>query len=462
MAGTASTGRANAYSYRLTAIATLGGFLFGYDTAIISGTTGFVARQFGLDAISLGWFVSCALLGCVIGVAYTGVARDRYGTKPLLILSAALFTISGIGCMLPNSFSMLVLFRFLGGLGIGMASMLSPLYIAEIAPSAQRGRLVAFYQLAITIGIVAAYFVNAALLNLAASMPDATGLVRLIFVDEVWRAMLGSGALPALLFILSLPSVPESPRWMVLHGKPAKALAVLERVNGPEAARTELAEIETTLATEKEGIASLFGRYRLPAILGIALAILQQFSGINAVIYYGPDILERAGMRIGDALGGQVIIGFVNVLGTFIAVATVDRFGRRPLLLGGAIGIVLSLALIGLLFRAETPNPTLLIGAIMLFIACFSLSYGPVVWILLSELFPTHVRGVGMSIATLALWLGTAAVGQITPWFLDVWGPSATFWFFAACTVPAIYLSIFVLPETKGRSLEEIERSWRR
>lgn len=448
------------YVNKLTLIATIGGFLFGYDTAIISGTTAFVSHQFGLDAVLLGWFVSCALFGCVIGVAYTGVLRDRFGTKPMLIVAAALFAASGVGCMLAGSFVQLVTFRFFGGLGIGMASMLSPLYIAEIAPPSRRGQLVAFYQVAITVGILVAYFVNAALLHLAGSLSGATGLARLIFVDEVWRAMLGSGALPSFVFLALLPLVPDSPRWLVVHGRRADAIAVLERINSPETARQELADIETIVASKHSGLASLFGAYRTPALLGIALALLQQLSGINAVIYYGPEILERAGFRLGDALGGQVVIGLVNVLGTFVAVATVDKFGRRPLLMGGAVGILVSLVLIGALFYADVHNSALLLGAIMLFIACFSLSYGPVVWILLSEIFPMHVRGVAMSMATIALWLGTLLVGQVTPWLLETIHPSGTFWLFALCTLPAIYLIARTLPETKGRSLEAIERAW--
>ncbi len=450
------------YVYRLTAIATLGGFLFGYDTAIISGTAGLVTREFGLDAVLLGWFVSCALVGAVIGVGYTGVLRDRFGAKPMLIGSAALFTASGIGCMFAHGFGQLVMFRFLGGLGIGMASMLCPLYIAEIAPPERRGRLVAFYQVAITLGILVAYFVDAALLRLSDALPQAHGLVRLVFVDQVWRAMLGSGAIPSMVFLLLLPSVPDSPRWLMLHDRGGQALAVLERINGREVAQRELAEMGVAIASERGGLASLFGAYRKPAVLGVALALLQQLSGINAVIYYGPTILERAGFRLGHALSGQVIIGLVNVVGTFVAVATVDRFGRRPLLLAGGCGILLSLSAIGLLFYLGNVSSTLLLGAIMVFIACFSVSYGPVVWILLSEIFPMHVRGSAMSLATMALWLGTLFVGQVSPWLLQTIQPAGTFWFFAVCTLPVIYVAIWMLPETKGRSLEAIERDWLR
>ena len=450
------------YVYRLTATATLGGFLFGYDTAIISGTTGLVARQFGLDAVLLGWFVSCALVGCVTGVAYTGLLRDRFGAKPMLICSALLFTASSVGCMSAHDFTQLVMFRVLGGLGIGMASMLSPLYIAEISPPERRGRLVAFYQVAITIGIVSAYFVDALLLHLTDVLHAAHGTTRLVFVDQVWRAMLGSGALPAALFLALLPSVPDSPRWLLSHGRRAKALQVLERINGRETAERELGEMTSALAGERSGLASLFGAYRRPAVLGVSLALLQQLSGVNAVIYYGPAILERAGLKLGHALGGQVIIGLVNVAGTFVAVATVDRFGRRPLLLAGGCGIFVSLAVIGWLFHLGSTDGSLLLGAIMVFIACFSMSYGPVVWILLSEIFPMHVRGSAMSLATISLWSGTLIVGQATPWLLQVLRPAGTFWLFAVCTLPVIYVAGWMLPETRGRSLEAIERDWQR
>ena len=448
------------YLARLTAVTALGGFLFGYDTAIVSGAVRFVATRFALDAASTGWFVSCALVGCIVGVAYTGVLRDRFGTKAMLVAAAALFTASGLGCAIAADFAQLVLFRFVGGLGIGMASMLCPLYIAEIAPPARRGTLVACYQVAITVGIVVAYLANAVLLDVAQHGVGGGAAARLVFQDEPWRAMLGSGAAPALLFLALLPAVPESPRWLAQRGREDEARATIARIAGDAAATTELAEIRATLATENRGRAALFGDYRVPALLGIALALLQQLSGINAVIYYGPMILERTGLDAGGAFGGQVAIGLVNVAGTFVALFTIDRLGRRPLLLWGAAGSLLSLLAMAALFGAGGGHGTALLVATMAFIACFSLSYGPVTWVLLSEIYPTRIRGVALSTATIALWLGTALVGQATPWMLDTITPAGTFLFFAACTLPTIWLAARVIPETRGRSLEEIERGW--
>lgn len=456
-------GRVSAFTYRLTFIATLGGFLFGYDTAVISGTTGFVTRQFSLDAVTLGWFVSCALLGCVLGVSYTGILRDKLGTKPMLVAAAALFSLSAIGCMLAESFSALVAYRFIGGLGVGMASILSPLYIAEIAPPQSRGRLVSYYQLAITVGILLAYFANSALLDWSLGAAARNTWPAFMIGDGVWRAMLGSEALPALLFLVLVLTVPESPRWLAAKGKVDSANSVLRSIYDEAGAQRAMEEIQALeSARKKPSLTELFRKYRIPTLIGVTLALLQQLSGINAVIYYGPDILARAGFQIGDALSGQVIIGIVNVLGTFVAVAAVDRFGRRPLLVFGASGALLSLMAIGMLFRAETPNTVLLMIAILGFIACFAFSYGPVVWIILSEIFPMHMRGIAMSVATGALWIGTVLVGQMTPYLLETIQPTGTFWLFAACTLPALYLAIFVLPETKGRSLEEIEQSWTR
>ena len=450
------------YLASLTAVTALGGFLFGYDTAIVSGAVRFVATRFALDAAATGWFVSCALVGCVVGVAYTGVLRDRFGTKAMLVAAAALFTVSGVGCALAASFSQLVLFRLVGGLGIGMASMLCPLHIAEIAPPARRGTLVACYQMAITIGIVVAYLCNAALLGVAGHVVGGGAEARLLFQDEPWRAMLGSGAIPALLFFVLLPVVPESPRWLALHGREEEARATIARIAGAEAAAVELAEIKATIAVEDRGVAALFADYRVPALLGIALALLQQLSGINAVIYYGPMILERTGLGTGGAFGGQVAIGLVNVAGTFVALFTIDRLGRRPLLLWGATGTLLSLLAMAALFGTGRGNGAALLAATMLFIACFSLSYGPVTWVLLSEIYPTRIRGVALSTATIALWLGTALVGQVTPWLLDAIAPAGTFLLFAVCTIPTIWLAWRVIPETRGRSLEEIERGWAR
>jgi len=453
----------NRYVYALAIIASLGGFLFGYDTAVISGTIKFVSSQYQLDATGTGWYVSSALLGCILGVSVAGILSDQYGRKKVLILSALFFGISAIGCVFATGFTDLVIYRLVGGLGIGVASMLSPLYISELAPSQKRGRLVALYQFAITVGILCSYFCNAYLLKLSQAdfFMQTTGLLHKIMVSEVWRIMLGTSMLPALLFLFLLLFVPESPRWLTTKGKEQEALRVLKKIVSADDAQKEITDIKTNLQRESGGFDILFkSGFRLAMIIGISLAFLTQVSGINAIIYYGPKILEEAGLPISDALGGQVVIGLVNVLFTLVAIWKIDHLGRKPLLLAGVIGIMGSLIIIGSLFYFKTDNTYLLLIFILLFIACFAFSYGPVIWVLLAEIFPTKIRGKAMSLATFSLWIGTAFVGQLTPIFLEKLKPAGTFWLFAALTAPALYLAIKIIPETKGKSLEEIEKYW--
>ena len=451
------------YINTLAIIASLGGFLFGYDTAVISGTINFVSAQFHLDAISTGWYVSSALVGCISGVAMAGVLSDKYGRKKVLILSALFFGVSAVGCTFAIGFNDLVLYRFIGGLGIGVASMVSPLYISELSPAHKRGRLVALYQFAITIGILCSYFSNAYLLKLSQSetFAQSTGTVYQIMVSEVWRIMLGTSAIPAILFLLLLQIVPESPRWLTIQNRETEALTILHKIVDTEEAQKEMNDIKSNLARESGGLSIVFkGSFRLPMFIGISLAFLTQISGINAIIYYGPGILEKAGLPIADALGSQVIIGLVNVLFTLIAIWKIDQLGRRPLLIAGVIGILSSLIIVGGLFYFNINNTYLLLTFILFFIACFAFSYGPVIWVLLSEIFPAKIRGQAMALATFSLWIGTALVGQLTPLLLEKLSPAGTFWLFALVTTPALYLSIKIIPETKGKSLEEIENYW--
>ncbi|MEO8110848.1 MAG: sugar porter family MFS transporter [Ginsengibacter sp.] len=453
----------NRYVNILAIIASLGGFLFGYDTAVISGTINFVTAQFQLGAAGTGWYVSSALVGCILGVSIAGILSDKYGRKKMLILSALFFGVSAIGCAFAIGFADLVIYRLIGGLGIGVASMLSPLYISELSPSHKRGRLVALYQFAITLGILCSYFSNAWLLRLShyQFLMQTTGLVHKIMVSEVWRIMLGTSVVPALLFLFLLLFVPESPRWLTIKGDESGALNILKKIVTDDEAKKEIGDIKTNLQRETGGFGILFkGGFKLAMIIGISLAFLTQVSGINAIIYYGPKILEEAGLPIADALGGQVVIGFVNVLFTLIAIWKIDQLGRKPLLLAGVIGIIASLVILGSLFYFNITNTYLLLIFILLFIACFAFSYGPVIWVLLSEIFPAKIRGKAMSLATLSLWIGTALVGQLTPVLLESLKPAGTFWLFAAMTAPALYLAIKVIPETKGKSLEEIERYW--
>ncbi len=453
----------NRYVYGLAIIASIGGFLFGYDTAVISGTIKFVTNQFHLDASGTGWYVSSALLGCILGVSLAGILSDQYGRKKVLILSGLLFGLSALGCAFCIGFTDLVIYRLIGGLGIGIASMISPLYISELSPAENRGRLVALYQFAITIGILSSYFSNAFLLHISNSsfLASTQGIMHKIMVSEVWRMMLGTSFLPAFIFLILLFFVPESPRWLTLKGDEAGALRILEKILTPEASHHEIMELKSNLMEEAGGFGILFkGKFRLPLLIGISLAFLTQVSGINVIIYYGPKILEQAGIPISKALGGQVIIGLVNVLFTLVAIWKIDKLGRRPLLLAGVIGILSSLLMIGFLFYVNSTNTVLLMIFILGFIACFAFSYGPVIWVLLSEIFPMKIRGKAMSLATFSLWIGTALVGQFTPLLLENLGSAGTFWLFALLTSPALYLAVKIIPETKGKSLEEIERYW--
>jgi SP family arabinose:H+ symporter-like MFS transporter len=450
----------NQYLTFITITAALGGFLFGYDTAVISGTIGFVKSKFALDAVMEGWFVASALVGCIAGVSFAGELSDRIGRKKALIASGLLFSISAIGCVLSASQAELITFRIVGGVGVGAASMLSPLYISEVSPAKIRGRMVAIYQLAIVIGILCAYFVNAWLLHTSTTVELQSALLNKIFVVEVWRAMFGSEVVPAMLFFITMLFIPESPRWLVSKGMNEKAGVVLDKINGSSIAETELNAIKIAIAKEEKGAWNVLFHpgIRVAMIAGILLAILSQFTGINAIIYYGPRILEESGMKLSDALGGQVIIGFVNVIATSFAIWKIDDFGRKKLLLFGVGGMVISLAIIGVFFVLNVTGGILIF--ILIFCASFSIGFGPVIWVLLSEIYPTNVRGRAMSLATFSLWVGTAVIGQVVPWMLENLTPSVTFFVFALCCIPVPFI-LKVIPETKGMSLEEIESIWK-
>ncbi len=444
-------------------VAGLGGFLFGFDTAVISGTIEFVEFQFGLDSVQLGWYVSSALVGCLAGVMAAGRLSDQYGRKPVLMFAAFLFFLSALGCMLSGTFYWLIIYRIFGGVGVGMASVLSPLYISEFSPSNLRGRMVSVYQLAITLGILLAYFSNAWLNQLFESQifVNNSGLLSFVIGREVWRAMFGSEMIPAAVFLLSLFFVPESPRWLVKQGLNQKALMAFLTISDEPSARYEIDQIKQVIKLENGSVRELFRSELRPAMfIGISLAVLSQFSGINAIIYYGPKILNEAGFTLGASLGGQVTIGLVNVLFTFVAIAMVDKLGRRPLLITGISIAAVALVMVGIMFQAGLDSGLWILIFILLFIASFAFGFGPIVWVLLSEIYPTKIRGRAIAIATFTLWLANVIVGQVVPWLLENVGPSWTFWLFALLCTPAIWITMKKVPETKGRSLEEIERFW--
>lgn len=453
-----------AYLLFITLAAALGGFLFGYDTAVISGTIALVKSQFALNTAMEGWFVSSALVGCITGVAFAGELSDRFGRKKSLIFSGLMFSVSVVGCAMSASHAELIIFRLIGGIGVGVASMLSPMYISEVSPARIRGRMVALYQFAITVGILCAYFANAIILKLSDSLTglDPAGLWHKLMVTEVWRGMFASEFIPAILFFLIMFLIPSSPRWLVSKNREEEAGRILERINEKEFAKTELSLIRDSLAREEKGSWKVLFRrgIRLALFAGMGLAVLSQFTGINAIIYYGPRIMEEAGLQLSDALGGQVIIGIVNVLATVVAILRIDKFGRKRLMLGGVTGMFFSLIVVGILFLTGSTQGILLLVFILTFIASFAIGYGPVIWVLLSEIYPTRVRGRAMSLATMSVWVGNAIVGQVVPWMLEVLSPGVTFFLFALCCIP-VPLILRKLPETKGLSLEEIENTWR-
>lgn len=446
-------------------VAALGGFLFGFDTAVISGCIGFLEGQFGLDEWGSGYVVSSALIGCICGAAAAGWLSDRFGRRRVLMLSAVLFFVSAIGCVIPQDVPTLILARWIGGLGVGIASMLSPLYISEICPARIRGALVAMYQLAITVGILAAYFSNAAIVDLGQSAGDtlSNGTWHWIIVAEPWRAMFGTEAIPAAAFFLLLIAVPESPRWLFQRGDESEARRIITRVSGSAEADREVEEIRKVLAQEQGSLLELLTpAYRVALLIGILLPLFSQVSGINAIIYYGARILDTAGFQLNESLGGLVIIGIANTVFTCIAILSVDRLGRRPLILWGTAGIVVSLVWTGLMFHFNATTGWLVLAPILMFIACFAFSLGPLPWIIISEIFPTRIRGRAMSVGTFTIWVGCLAVAQTFPALLERLGPSPTFWLYAVLVFPAIPVTLMLLPETKGRTLEEIEEAWRK
>lgn len=442
----------------------IGGFLFGFDTAVISGAILFVKNKFLLDSVSEGYLVSSALVGCIIGVTLAGTLSDRFGPKKILFVSAVLFAFSGIMTSFAPTYQLLIAGRLIGGLGIGIASMLSPLFIAEFSPPHFRGRMVTLYQLAITIGIVMAYFSNAFLLNLSQSSPSLFGtgtILNYLFIEEVWRGMFGTLMFPAVLFLIMLLFVPESPRWLIKKGSDEKAKTIFNKLYSAEIADHEIKEVKASLSIEEGSLMQLFNPgMRIALLIGILLPFFSQICGINVIIYYGPKIFKEAGFALSDAFGSQVTIGVINVIFTLVAIWKIDSFGRKPLLLAGVAGVALSLVVIGFFFYFNVLNSFVLLLLFLFFIACFAFSFGPICWVIISEIFPTKIRGRAMSIATLSLWITNAVIGQLFPWMLENMKAYGTFWLFALTSIAAFFFIYKIIPETKNKSLEEIEKFW--
>lgn len=463
-----------AYVMVLTLVATLGGLLFGYDTAVISGTVGslesFFIEPFGLEEAAansrLGFVVSSALIGCIIGGLSGGIISLKLGRKRGLILAAFLFLISAIGSSAPEMFIhpigegdhtfifVFVIYRIIGGIGVGLASMLSPMYIAEVAPANIRGKLVSWNQFAIIFGMLIVYFVN----YFIARQGDDSWL------NEVgWRYMFASETIPATLFLIFLMFVPETPRYLVLTSKPEKALNVLQKLNGAETGKKILEEIQMTVSSSSGKIFS-FGV--LVVIVGIALSAFQQFVGINVVLYYAPEIFKNMGSGTDTALLQTIIVGAINLSFTVLAILTVDKYGRKPLQVIGALGMAFFMFALGFAFFFERLG----LGALIFmlgYVACFAVSWGPVTWVLLSEIFPNSIRGRAMAVAVAAQWISNYIISWTFPmmdkssFLIEKFNHGFAYWIYGVMGLFAAWFMWKLVPETKNKTLEEMERLWK-
>ena len=441
------------YTYLISAVAAFGGLLFGYDTAVIAGAIGYLQVKFELSPMLTGWAASSAIWGCVFGALFAGALSDKYGRKKVLLLSGLLFTLSALGSAVPDNLTQFVLARFIGGLGVGSASMLSPLYISEIAPAQIRGMLVTLYQLAIVFGINIIYIVN----YLIANTHDQVWNVQL-----GWRYMLGSEGIPAILFFVLLFFVPESPRWLVKENRSEEALKILNKIDRPEETHRILEEIKETVNEEKGSFLDLFKPgIRKAMVVGSVLAFFSQVTGINAIIYYAPEIFKQVGFGSESALFQTMIIGFVNMLFTLVAIRLIDYWGRRTLLIWGLFGIVSCLLGMGMFFYFEITSGPLLLLFILGFIASFASSLGPIPWVLISEIFPTKTRGTAMSFSIVILWLGVVLITQFFPVLLSLFGGAFTFWIFMINALILLIFTLIFIPETKQKTLEEIQEIWK-
>ena len=451
--GSGQTGKPNMRYVTLVSIAAaLGGLLFGFDTAVVSGAIGFLEDKFQLSDVQVGWAVSSLIIGCIVGAAASGWLSDGLGRKKVLFGAALLFVIGSIGSALPETFAGYIVARMIGGLGIGVISTLSPLYNAEIAPARYRGRLVALNQFAVVTGIFLTYFVNS---GLAGYGDDAWD------VSTAWRWMFGVGAIPGLIYMILLLVVPESPRWLIKQGRAEQALPILIRIHGEEAAKQEVLEIKESFKEKKTPLRELFKPgLRFALFVGVVIAVLQQVTGINAILYYAPEILKEAGAGTNAALIQTILVGFINFAFTILSIWLIDKVGRKALLLVGSAVMAASLILIGFVFQTGNSSGYLVLGLILVYVAAFAISLGPVVWVLLSEIFPSRVRGRATAIASMALWAADYAVSQSFPPLLNAAGPAGTYWIFGALSLLTVLFTWKFVPETKGKSLEEMEAMW--
>lgn len=425
--------------------AALGGLLFGFDTGVISGAIHFIKIEFNLNAYQEGFAVSNLMIACVIGALLAGPIADWTGRKKVLILCAVLFTVSAILSALPRSFTELVIARFIGGMGVGMASVVSPMYIAEISPAKIRGRLVALNQLAIVVGILLSYLSNWLLVD--------TGI-------NNWRYMLVAEILPAITFLVGLFFIPESPRWLTKEGLEKEALDVLNVVAGAANSDHELQEVKKSLAEKRTSLKELLHpSLRRVLVVGILFSLFAHITGIDTIIYYGPIIFLESGFKTDSALLASVMIGITNLIFTFVGMAMVDKAGRKFLLLVGLAGMGISMMLVGFCMQSDMISAKWTLLWIMTYIASFAMSIGVVIWVYLSEIYPTRVRGQALSVATMVLWLGNVILTQLFPVMMERFG-GGTFYIFSFICLLAFIFTWTMVKETKGVSLEEIEEMW--
>ena len=433
------------YALMIAVAAALGGLLFGYDTSVISGAILFVRQQFHLTSVETEVAVSIVLAGAAIGAGFAGSFGDRYGRRPVLIVNAVLFGVFAVLTGMASSLPLFLAARFVIGVAVGVASMLTPLYIAELAPPNIRGALVTLNQLAIVTGIVVAYYVD-----------------YLFSGSANWRAMFISAVVPSVILLVALMFLPESPRWLVVRGRVDAAFRILDRVESTDEARRHLEELKMVTETDRLRFRDLFrGRFSKPLMIGVGLAIFQQITGVNAIIYYTPTILQMAGFKSAQsAILATVLVGGVNLIVTMAALLLVDRLGRRPLLLVGIGGMMVSLTLLGYLFGAPHVSRVAILSGVLVYLACFAIGLGPVFWLLISEIYPTTIRGQAMSVASVTIWIFDLVVSVTFLSLIGAVGAKFSFWIYAAACVVAFLFAFWLLPETKGRTLEEIEESW--
>jgi SP family arabinose:H+ symporter-like MFS transporter len=441
----------------------LGGLLFGYDLFVISGAKDLIVSHFAFSSAMEGWFVSSAMVGAVIGCGLAGKFSDKYGRQKALFVASLFLLICSLGCSMAWSGGSLIFFRWIGGIGVGIASMVCPLYISEVSPAHLRGRMVTLFQLAICIGIVAAIVINTGLLSWHEQIKDTNtgGILGLVIERDVWRSMLGMESLPALIFFVMCIIVPESPRWLAEKGRHAEAMEVLTRINGKTIATKELASIDSSLSEETGSLSELF-KPGLRKVLGMALflGVVSEFSGITTIWNFGPEILRGQGIQLASEMNGMIIIAASLSVFTLVAVWLMDRAGRRVLLFWGNVGCFISLIVLGILLGKDDSSSTMKIAAAATFVACFAFSMGPIKWVFMSEVFPTRISGRAVAISSLAVWIADAMLNQLFPILRDEWGKSTIFFVFAAILIPQFYFVWKIMPETKGKTLEEISKIW--